>query len=66
MKLYILCKILSFETQITDKKEFNKPGLKIESESYESYSCDVILKFRTDVFVARSESETLMLMRQKL
>ena len=62
MSSYILCKILSFQARVAQTL-FNTSG----SYSLEELrSCYDLSIFRTDLFVAPSETELLMLMRQIL
>ena len=58
MSSYILCKILSFQARVA-QEVFNTPGL----HSF-ALACYELSIFRTDLFVAPSETEFPMLMRQ--
>jgi len=61
MSSYILCKILSFLTRVAQKYSIDLAHIHWQSQSYYELSI-----FRTDLFVAPSETELLMLMRQIL
>lgn len=60
--MYILCKKLRPLTCVT-QKVFNTLGVK---NSWESLSCHDFSVFRAGIFVAQSETDTLILMKQIL